>query len=176
VRCKVWFMAMVLFGLGGCIPLPHFVSIAPEVSGKIVRSGKPVANASLAVVVGSTAESIGKTNADGTFSLERPYEFHLFFAPLVAPIRVNGWALEIEDGDYSTSIWHGLNNQEQDASLVLFCDLDRSRRFVDFDESSNLAAIEMRKQSWNKGISLPEDCQTVKKSFEQSLLIKLTNF
>lgn len=126
---KWYYSVVVLFTLTGCVPLPHFISLSPYVMGKVTQSGKPVANANVFVNLGNTQckfspKSITtKTDTQGNFEITEQSAFQLFYAPMVAPLRVNDWELCIEQ-EHKTSIGiTDINFQADETKIRALCDL-----------------------------------------------------
>src|SRR4051812_30053143 len=85
-------LLFVVVSSSACAPFPHSVTLTPEISGRVVASGKPVPNAMLLLTHSyrqdpcAEASPVGSANAEGIFRLEEERQFRMFIAPLVAPI------------------------------------------------------------------------------------------
>ena len=136
------FATTIIFAalLTGCVPWPHFVTIVPEVNGRVVQSGQPIVNAAIFTKAGSSGNTscdadalVAKTDGDGNFIVSPRSQFRFFLVPLVEPIEVNEWELCIEHnktklvGLRSTSFHRGTN------ILTIFCDIDQR-----FDQSDGI--------------------------------------
>jgi hypothetical protein len=127
-RCIV----VILFALTvtGCIPLPHFISLSPHVTGKVTQSGKPIVNANVFVNLGSaecktSSSTMTKTDAQGNFVITEQSAFKFFYIPLVEPLSVNDWELCIEQNHKTSLAITSVNAQARNAKVIVFCDLDK---------------------------------------------------
>ena len=117
--------------LGGCAPWPHFVTIVPEVKGRVVQSGQPIATAAIFTKAGSSktpckaSAIVTKSDGDGNFTISPQSQFRIFIEPLVEPIEVNEWELCIEhQGNLLLGLrsfsFHGWTD-----TLSISCDVDQ---------------------------------------------------
>ena len=122
-------LLFVVVSSSACVPFPHSVTLTPEISGRVMASGKPVPNATLLLTHSyrqdpcAEASPVGGTNAEGIFRLEEERQFRMFIAPLVAPISVVVFALCINDGERSVLGYRGVTTYDQRTPVQLNCDL-----------------------------------------------------
>jgi hypothetical protein len=117
--------------LSGCVPLPHFITTVPEVKGRLVRAGVPIANAQVSARAGLSQvpcewePASARTSADGLFRVSPQTEFRLIYRPLLAPLVVNAWEVCIEYEGTKLLGYRGVNLQSRSDALSLSCDLDK---------------------------------------------------
>jgi hypothetical protein len=124
----------------GCVPWPHFVTIVPEVNGRVVQSGESIANAGIftkaGLSKGATCDAevlAAKTDEDGNFIISPRSQFRFFLEPLVEPIEVNEWELCIEH--YETKLFglQSISSHRGTDTLAISCDVDQR-----FDQSNGI--------------------------------------
>ena len=82
-RCA---LGLGLLGLGGCAPVPHFETVAPEISGQISVCREPMVGLAVSYthqkVLGdpdcSVIDATATTGEDGRFTLERARDFRFW--------------------------------------------------------------------------------------------------
>lgn len=117
--------------LTACVPLPHFVNTTPRLSGRVSKSGHPLADAVVFFGSGREASTCKadaaavKTAKDGDFFLARETAFSFFYVPMVEPISVNAWQLCIDYGGQTFLGDQGLNALANKQNIVLLCDIDK---------------------------------------------------
>lgn len=121
-------LSAVVFS-SACVPLPHSVTLTPEISGRVVASGNPAPNATLSLTNSyrqdpcAEASPVGSTGPEGNFRLEEERQFCTFYAPLVAPVSIVVFALRINDGEKSVLGYRGVTTYDQRTPVQLNCDL-----------------------------------------------------
>jgi hypothetical protein len=118
--------------LTGCVPWPHFVTIVPEVNGRVVQSGEPIVDAAIFTKAGSSKGTscdadtlMTKTDRDGNFIILPRSQFRLFLEPLVEPIEVNEWELCIEHNETKLVGLQSVSFHRGTDALVISCDIDQ---------------------------------------------------
>jgi hypothetical protein len=117
--------------LVGCIPLPHTVTLMPELTGGVARSGEPV-NGAVLLISGAYREDpcreaveVARTDAEGGFRMDRRSEFRWTYAPLVAPITISTYAFCISDGSSPILGYRGHILGGESPPVKLMCDLKK---------------------------------------------------
>ena len=105
----------LVFGLVGCVPIPHYSNLTPEITGVIEQSGKPLENIPVRVVSGEESEhcegqvSDVRTNEEGKFYLAPIEQFnfmsvimaHSFFPWSVCAKNEESWVLLAKEKSYA---------------------------------------------------------------------------
>ena len=142
-------IVIILFALTvtGCVPLPHFISLSPYVTGKVTQSGKPIVNANVFVNLGDSHEckpsssTMTKTDVQGNFVITEQSVFKFFYVPLVEPLSVNAWELCIEQNHKTSLGVTSGNAQARNTKVIVFCDLDKPHETFSSSDSEGRKKI-----------------------------------
>jgi hypothetical protein len=95
-----------------CAPLPHVVTLTPDITGTLTRDGVPVAGQDVHLARGpealpcSATVATARTDAEGRFRLARQTQLRFIYAPLVAPLSISEFQVCITGPGASQLLLH----------------------------------------------------------------------
>lgn len=125
-RSLVLLMALAC---AACAPIPHVVTMSPEINGSLMRDGAPVADHEVRVAWGPAASPCdttivaARTGQDGKFTLPRQTQFRFLYAPLVAPLSVREFNVCTATTDEKPLLFKGIVRLYGAGPMTLACTL-----------------------------------------------------
>jgi hypothetical protein len=124
-RAVVGIAAVVGVLSAACVPVPHFETDTPEVTGTVTRQGRPVAGAAVYAFerhnCAGSATTAATTDAAGHFSLDRSRTFEWYYFVL-GDRRYSSCVRIVDGADVFAGIsWSGWAPVE---TAVIQCELD----------------------------------------------------
>jgi len=129
-------LTILLFLCSACVPLPHFETQRPHVSGILIRNGSPLSEATLRVSVGghtdwscSKAIIVSKTDSNGYFDLEGDKSFRFFRTVIGDPFYIYQLCISTGDKMFLGYTARGVGYPQD--SLTLKCKITPDSKSVD---------------------------------------------
>jgi len=145
--CVVLISMFWLSLICGCAPFPHFVILAPQISGKITNANSPIETATVYFSqrfnepCHEGAVNATLTDRTGAFKIERITQFRMLYVPMVAPVSAAQYTLCVSALGRTYIGYKDLAFLYQDnADLTLSCEISHPERvsFVDGTEGETI--------------------------------------